>query len=297
MAKLSTLSTSFTRYLWAEQRSPQTVKTYTGAIRSLSNVVGDKELAAISRDDIRTFVLTRATQVKSTTLSIEFRALKVFFRWLYDEGETPSFLMDRMRGPRVQETPPDVFTDTELQALLRACTGSRSRFAGIRDTAIVLTLLDCGMRRSELIGVRTDDVDLDGKTIYLRKTKNGKPRTVPIGNRATLALDRYLRARSNHPQTHLPALLLGQAGPLTDNGLYLALRERGTRAGVKEVRPHRFRHSWAHRASMAGMQTQDLMAIAGWKNVQMTLRYGSSVAEERAIAAHRQFSPGDRLDK
>jgi integrase len=255
----------------------------------------DKDVEDITRDDIRKFLIERREQVSETTVSIEFRALKVFFRWLADEEEIQVNPTNKVKAPKVINQPPPVYSDKEIVLLLSACQESRSKFVGVRDTALIMLLLDCGMRRSELINVNTNDVDLEHGVILLRVTKNRSPRIVPIGQRATLALDRYMRIRRRHPLAYLEALWLGQGGRLTDNGLYQALRQRGRAAGVTGVRPHRFRHSWAHRASLAGMQTADLMAIAGWRSVGMTLRYGASAAQERAIAAHRKFSPLDNL--
>lgn len=279
----------------SEGRKPQTERAYLAAIRTFTRTVGDEKAETVTKSHIEEFLALRRGQVSPASLSIEFRALRVFFRWLSDEGETKGFVFDRIKQPRVPVVPPPVLTDEEILAVLAACKADRNRFDGTRDAAIVLTLLDCGMRLSEIANVLVEDVDLDSRTMLLRVTKGDRPRIVPIGFKATDALDRYMRMRGKHRQHYLPQLWIGQKGHMGHSGIGQMLRKRGREAGITGVRAHRFRHSWAHRAALLGMQTADMMAIAGWKSVEMTLRYGASGAQERAIAAHRRFSPLDNL--
>lgn len=83
---------------------------------------------------------------------------------------------------------------------------------------------------------------------------------------------------------------------MTDNGIAQAIRRRARAAGLDErVNLHRFRHSFAHSWLYEGGQGEDLMMLAGWKSRTMLSRYGASAAAERAIKAHRERSPGDRL--
>ena len=125
--------------------------------------------------------------------------------------------------------------------------------------------------------------------------KGRRPRSVPFGNRAALALDRYLRVRARHKDAREPSLWLGLKGGLTPSGIAQLVGRRGRQAGIYGLHPHLFRHTFAHRWLAAGGQEGDLQRIAGWADRQMITRYGSSAAAERAREAHRRLALGDRL--
>jgi integrase/recombinase XerD len=116
--------------------------------------------------------------------------------------------MQGLQPPYVTDKLVPVFTPGELARLEHACA-DRS-FTQRRDTAIIAVLTATDIRLSELAGLRGSDVDLWQREITVRG-KGGKPRIVKIGHRAARSLDRYLRARSRHPQAWRPQLWLARA--------------------------------------------------------------------------------------
>lgn len=287
---------SFLRHLRAEGRAERTGVLYMQGVRFFARWLEAQGIAptvaALTRDNIRSWLAELMETKRATTVKTRYRSLYRFCGWLVDEGELDAHPMTKLAPPTLPAEPVPVLTDDELKALLKACNGRT--FEAARDTAVLRLLLDCGLRVSELCALTVPSVDLDNGYALVRG-KGGKVRPVYFSPRTVAAVDRYLRRRRGHRLAGSDALILSQRGPMTPDGVRDMMHRIGDRAGVPGLHPHRFRHTWAHDYLLSGGQERDLKRLAGWSSDVMLERYGASAADSRARAATQRMKRGDRV--
>jgi site-specific recombinase XerD len=295
-ARLQDLHRSFARHLRAEGASDRTIAIYGQAVTFFSRWLEEQGRPAtvdeLTRAAIREWLAQLSERQEPATVKTRYRGLFRFCGWLVDEDEIPDHPMRTLSPPQPKAKPVPVLSDTELTALLKACSGKE--FRDRRDEAMIRLLLDCGVRVSELCGLTVDSVDLD-QGMALVRGKGNKVRPVYFSARTTRALDRYVRARAAQRWAHLDAFFLTQRGPLSPDGARERMKVRGAQAGIDDLHPHRFRHTFAHDFLMSGGQERDLKRLAGWTSDVMLERYGASAADARAKAAAQRMKRGDRV--
>ena len=202
-------------------------------------------------------------------------------------------------APKLEEKTVPVITEDQMRDLLThadpfLARTPTHRFRLVRDRALLYAFWDTPGRLAEIAKLRLDDVDLTNGTLLVMG-KGRKERRMPIGDAARSIVWDYLQEREAlMPRTK--ALWVSEQGEaMLPNGICQILKRLAGRAGIDDMHPHRFRHSYAINALRAGMPEQVLKIVGGWRKIPET--YFRTLGEEDAREFHRQVSPGDRLGK
>jgi site-specific recombinase XerD len=233
--------------------------------------------------------------VASATVHRHYRELRTWISWLVREGYLTVSPMERMMPPVIKSHQVQPFTDQHIADLLRASSAS---LHPKRDTAILLMLLDTGVRASELCSLKRKDIDFQGPFAQCSiMGKGGKRRTVYLGRAASKALWQHLREQPTDTDWVFTADRGKRAGePLTRTGLLRLMHRLGKVAGIQSVRcsPHTFRHTFAVSVLRNGGNTFSLQQMLRHTSLAMTQRY-VALAQADLENQARQFSPADRI--
>jgi type 1 fimbriae regulatory protein FimB len=161
----------------------------------------------------------------------------------------------------------DFLGEAEVTALL---DGAKAGRHGIRDHLILLTMYRHGLRVSEAVGLRRDEVDLDRARLWVRRLKNGLSVEQPIAGDELRALRRYLATRKDA----LPWLFLSERGqPLTRQSVNYLTAAAAIRAGVAPVHPHMLRHSCGFALADRGHDLRLIQDYLGHRDPKHTVHY------------------------
>jgi integrase/recombinase XerC/integrase/recombinase XerD len=304
------LRAAFEIYNRTTNKSPRTVAWYNDKLNLFKRFLGpDAVLADLTVPNVRAFIAdlqgresrhannsyfkNKEGPLSSSYIQGFARALRAFASWLYEDGYTETNALKNLKPPKVQGKVVDVLSDEEVSRLLKAF--NRNESYGARNYAAVITMLDCGLRATELRELKLEDAHIEQGYLKILG-KGNKERLVPLGQASQEAL---LRWRDRFRAVFEPAtdhLFLGADGDLlTMNALEQMVTKAGRRQGIDRLHCHLLRHTFA--TNYLVKQVGDplrLQQILGHRSLEMVRRYVAMASVQQSLI-ERRASPIDLI--
>lgn len=233
-------------------------------------------LPGLSHRRIEGYLRQMARTRKRVSLGSVATALRSFLRYEFSQGALPRPLHEQTELPRVYsgERLPRTLAREQVQALLRSVDLKSPN--GLRDFTLLYLIAVYGLRRSDVVALRLENIDWRRGTLNVRQSKTQRPIALPLTDEAGHTLMRYLR--SARPQTPLRTLFLrtrAPARPLTPGAVNAVLQSRLRRSGLDlgSFGPHAFRHSLAVHLLRRGVSMKAIGDTLGHRDVRSTAQY------------------------
>jgi integrase/recombinase XerD len=296
-------------YWLAKRRdfSTNTVNDYTLTFRRLIEFVGKtRDLLGISSDDINRFLnyLRDDLELSPKTILNHWIALSSFWTWVERDLGLPHIIRGKVNRPRPRRRLSAAYTEAEIRELLAACEkcggwdrahGQRmdvKRPSALRDRALMLVLLDTGIRASELTALKMRDYEPKRGQLIIHHGKGDKKRVVFLGSAAKQGVWRYLATRPGARQDD-PLFATREGTAMQRTGLRLLIFRIGQHAGVPDAGVHRFRHTFAVNFLRNGGNLLALQDLLGHERLD-TVRIYAKQAEVDLERQQKGASPADR---
>jgi site-specific recombinase XerD len=283
----------------AYQRDLESFGSYLSACAAGGDVRGHRpapypELGGAGGADIRAYVthLTRSRSYSASSTRRKLSALRTFYKFLVRSGRREGNPALEVESPKLARTVPKALKEDEMEQLLRTTLAGRTDFQRLRDRALMETLYGTGLRRSELLNLNLDDVDLERREIRVVRGKGDKDRVVLTTTAAADAMRSYLAHR---PRTADPAFFVGRGGRrLSESALYKIFRLFLAVSGLPaHATPHTMRHSFATHLYEHGADLLVIKELLGHESLATTQVY-TKVSKQRLLAQFDKAHPRDR---
>ncbi|MEO8739649.1 MAG: site-specific tyrosine recombinase XerD [Casimicrobiaceae bacterium] len=252
-----------------------------------------KALLDAERTDIEAFLAAQfRANAKATSINRRLSTLRRFYRLQIQQAGAKADPTLRVQAPKLPRRLPKNLSEAQVEALLAAPDVETT--LGVRDRAMLETLYACGLRVSELVGLKLSQVSLEMGVVRVIG-KGSKERMVPLGEEAIGWLSRYLTtARGELARaTKCDAVFLtARRTPLTRQAFWQLVKRHGTRAGIARgaLSPHVLRHAFATHLLNHGADLRVVQLLLGHSDITTTTIY-THVARERLKQLHAQHHP------
>lgn len=292
--------------------SPRTIRNYEHALKDFRTWWRESreavpDWARLDRDDFRAWLRHLARSgLKPPTIQLRFSALRTFYRFLHRRGHVNRIPPRDLPLPKAGRRLPQFLTGDQIELLLAAPLREWKRLheAGaqpvgqvrlLRDAAILETLYSCGLRVSELCGLKAGDIDWGGQQVRVLG-KGRKERLAPIGAPALEAIRLYWSRLDPPPAAGEPAFFANEKSrrAMYPRLVQMRLKRHLAAAGLDPtITPHKLRHSFATHLLDAGADLRSVQELLGHARLATTQVY-THVTTERLRRAYDQAHPRAR---
>lgn len=236
---------------------------------------GINEWSKITSTNINSYILYLEKQGKSAaTIARNISAINSFFKFLLIKGVVNVDVTNLVKAPKIEKKLPEILSIDEVERLL-AQPDTKS-IKGIRDKALLELMYATGIRVSELINLKIEDVNLQLGYIVCKNDK--KNRVIPFGNKVKVSLSKYMYdSRKDEETEKVEWLFLNYTGKqMSRQGVWKIIKAYADKAGIeKEITPHTLRHSFASHILKSGKNIKEVQEIMGHTDIMSTSIYSN----------------------
>lgn len=282
----------FATYLSVEKGlSKNTVQSYSADLQRYASFLSKRRRAPerARREDVVAFIDSLRTAGYSvTTICRYLSSIRMLYKYLLIERDLKTDPTENIQTPKKWERLPKALSINDVKGLLSAGTGGKT---AVRDQAMIELLYASGLRVSELVGIRIEDIHFDAG--FIRVTgKGSKERIVPVSPRALKAIRTYMkeeRAVLLKKRQSAYLFVTNRGRPMTRQRFWQTLKEIGKRAGV-ELSPHTLRHCFATHLLEGGADLRSVQKMLGHSDISTTQIY-TKVTTDRIKKVYKQYHP------
>ena len=285
---------SFIDHLWLEDGlAKNTLDSYRLDLYAFALWITkqNKQLLAIEQADIQQYLAVKFPLSKPRSISRLIASLRRFYRYLIRENKISLDPTIQIQSPKLPRSLPKSLSEDEVLALLNSPNVDEP--IGLRDRAMLELLYACGLRVTELVGVKVTEVSLSDGVVRVTG-KGSKTRLVPMGEEAVDWISRYLsEARPAILQKRLCDALFvtNRADEMTRQGFWYLIKRYALLAGItKNMSPHVLRHAFATHLLNHGADLRVVQMLLGHSDISTTQIY-THVARERLKKLHSVHHP------
>ena len=286
----------YLNYLLVEKGlSSKTVEAYSRDLVRYLTFLSSSGVQSFSEEDtptiLRYLIAMRREGLQARSRARHLVTIRGLYKFLVQEGILTNDPVKQIDLPKIGLKLPDVLSVDEVKRLLEAPDPVKAN--GIRDAAMLELIYAAGLRVSELIGLKLQDVNLQGGYVRVYG-KGAKERIVPIGQYAREKVQYYINtARGSLLKSRVsPYLFVARAGkPMSRQGFWKLIKRYALQAGLrKNITPHTLRHSFASHLLEGGADLRAVQTMLGHTDISTTQIY-THVARDHLIKLHRKFHP------